>query len=114
MKIALIGYGKMGHEIEKVALQRGHMIVLRISSENKHEMTAEQLQHADVAIEFTHPDAAKEHIIQCLKAGINVVSGTTGWNMHLPEAQLAAVNNNAAFLHASNFSVGVNILFEIN
>jgi 4-hydroxy-tetrahydrodipicolinate reductase len=114
MKIALVGYGKMGHEIEKIAQQRGHTIVLRISSENRHEMNAEQMQHADVAIEFTRPDAAREHVLQCLAAGINVVSGTTGWNEHLPEARQAAMDNNSAFLHASNFSVGVNILFEVN
>jgi 4-hydroxy-tetrahydrodipicolinate reductase len=93
MKIALIGYGKMGQTIDRIAMQRGHTIVMRISSANRHEMTAAQLQYADVAIEFTRPESAREHV---------------------PEAKVAAITNNAAFLHASNFSIGVNIFFEIN
>lgn len=114
MQIALIGYGKMGHAIEQAALKRGHEIVLCITSANKHEMDAAHLQQAGVAIEFTRPESAKENVLQCLAAGINVVSGTTGWNEHLQEAQNAAIEHNVAFLHASNFSIGVNIFFEIN
>lgn len=114
MKIALIGYGKMGHAIEQVALKRGHEVVLRITSANKHEMDATHLQQADVAIEFTRPESGKENVLQCLAAGISVVSGTTGWNESLPEAYATADKNNVALLHASNFSVGVNIFFEVN
>lgn len=114
MNIALIGYGKMGHTIEEVAAKRGHNIVLRITSANKHEMDAEHLQAADVAIEFTRPEVAKDNVLACLAAGINVVSGTTGWNEHLQEAATMATQQQVAFLHASNFSIGVNIFFEIN
>ncbi len=114
MKIALIGYGKMGHTIEQAAIKRGHEIVLRITSANKHEMDAAHLRQADVAIEFTRPESGKENVLRCLAAGVNVVSGTTGWNESLPEAYEATGKHNVAFLHASNFSIGVNIFFEIN
>jgi 4-hydroxy-tetrahydrodipicolinate reductase len=114
MKIALIGYGKMGKTIEQVAIKRGHEIVLRITSANKQDMDAAHLRNADVAIEFTRPEFAKEHVITCLHAGISVVSGTTGWNSGLDSAREAALANKLAFLHASNFSIGVNIFFEVN
>ncbi len=114
MKIALIGYGKMGHAIEEIATKRGHEIVLRIRSSNIAEMTPEKLRDADVAIEFTNPDSAKYNVLDCISAGVNVVSGTTGWNDQLIEAGDNAKENNVAFLHASNFSIGVNIFFEIN
>jgi len=114
MNIALIGYGKMGKAIEQVALRRGHSIVLRITGSNKDEFTTDNLQKADVAIEFTNPHAAKENVLACLGMGVNVISGTTGWNTGLADAEQCAKENNAAFLHASNFSVGVNIFFEVN
>ncbi len=114
MNIALIGYGKMGHAIEQVAVKRGHTIVLRITSANKHEMDDVHLRTADVAIEFTNPAAAKENVLACLNAGLSTVCGTTGWNEQLQEARDAAIKNNVAFLHASNFSIGVNIFFEVN
>ena len=114
MNIALIGYGKMGHVIEQIALKRGHNIVLCISSANKYELDAAHLKQVDVAIEFTNPAAAKDNVIQCLSAGVSTVCGTTGWNEQLPKAQAAAGKNNVAFLHASNFSIGVNIFFEVN
>jgi len=114
MNIALIGYGKMGHAIEQVAIKRGHNIVLRITSANRHELDAAHLRQADIAIEFTHPSSGKDNILQCLSSGISVVSGTTGWNEDLPTAYAAARSNNVAFLHASNFSIGVNIFFEVN
>lgn len=114
MKIALIGYGKMGHAIETIAEKRGHSVVLRITSSNKDQLTAEQLQQADVAIEFTVPDCAKENVLRCISAGVSVVSGTTGWNEELQEVRDFACNRNVGFLHASNFSVGVNIFFEVN
>jgi 4-hydroxy-tetrahydrodipicolinate reductase len=114
MNIALIGYGKMGHAIERIAAGRGHHIVLRITSTNKSDMTAANLQQADVAIEFTKPDVARDNVIECLEAGIPVVCGTTGWNEHTGQAELKAIEKNTAFLQASNFSIGVNIFFEVN
>ncbi len=114
MNIALIGYGKMGHAIEQTALKRGHNIVQRITSANKHEMNDANLKLADVAIEFTNPAAAKDNVLQCLQAGVSVVCGTTGWNDGLVEAARIAKETGRAFLHASNFSVGVNIFFEVN
>lgn len=114
MNIALIGYGKMGQAIEQAAIRRGHTITLKITSANRHEMDAEHLQHADVAIEFTRPESGKENVMQCLAAGINVVCGTTGWNEGLAEANEFAQQHGRAFLQASNFSVGVNIFFEVN
>jgi 4-hydroxy-tetrahydrodipicolinate reductase len=114
MNIALIGYGKMGQTIERIATERGHRVVLRITSANRNDMTAEQLGQADVAIEFTKPEAARENVLTCLAAGTSVVCGTTGWNQQVQEAKDAAAANNAAFLQASNFSIGVNIFFEVN
>jgi len=114
MNIALIGYGKMGQTIERIALSRGHNIVLRITSSNKEDMDKEHLQKADVALEFTRPESAKQNVLKCLSHGLNVVSGTTGWNENLRDARDKAIENNSAFLHASNFSIGVNIFFEIN
>jgi len=114
MNIALIGYGKMGHAIERIALDRGHNIVLRISSSNKADMTTANLRQADVAIEFTRPEAAKENVLTCLEAGTAVVCGTTGWNEEIVKAEIKAAEKGTAFLQASNFSIGVNIFFEVN
>jgi len=119
MNIALIGYGKMGHTIERIAQERGHDIVLRITTANKNELTTTNLQQADVAIEFTNPTAAKENVIACINAGLPVVCGTTGWNSVMEgtgkdEVAEAMIKNNTAFLKTSNFSIGVNIFFEVN
>ena len=114
MKIALIGYGKMGHAIEQVAVKKGHTIVLRISTANRSEMDESHLKLADVAIEFTTPDTAKENVLKCMSAGIGVVSGTTGWNDQLSEVSAEAIKHGVAFMHASNFSIGVNMFFEVN
>ena len=114
MNIAIIGYGKMGHAIEQIAINRGHTIVLRITTANKHELDEAHLKPADVAIEFTTPATAKENVLRSLSAGINVISGTTGWNDQLPEAESMALQSDRAFMHASNFSIGVNIFFEVN
>lgn len=114
MNIALIGYGKMGHAIEQAAIKRGHNIVLRITTANKHEMDESHLKLADVAIEFSTPASAKENVLQCISAGLSVISGTTGWNDHLYQAEAMAVKQGVAFMHASNYSIGVNIFFEIN
>jgi 4-hydroxy-tetrahydrodipicolinate reductase len=114
MRIALIGYGKMGQLIERLSLQRGHEVVLRITSQNQETFTIESLQPADVAIEFTTPHSAFENVKKCLQAGIPTISGTTGWNKDLPAIKDFCTQHNGTFLHASNFSIGVNLFFEIN
>ncbi len=114
MKIALIGYGKMGHAIEKVAVSRGHEVVLRISTSNIDELTAENLRMADVAIEFTTPESAENNVRKCIDAGVNIVSGTTGWSEGVSNAKAYAIKQHTGFLHATNFSIGVNIFFEVN
>lgn len=114
MKIGLVGYGKMGQMIEEIALQRGHEIVLRISIDNLEHFTEEKVAKADVAIEFTGPDSAFENVKKCLSFGVPVVSGSTGWNEKLDEAKQFCLQTQSAFLHASNFSVGVNIFFQVN
>jgi 4-hydroxy-tetrahydrodipicolinate reductase len=95
-------------------LQRQHEIILRISPDNQHQFTAENIKEADTAIEFTSPEAAFENVKKCIGSGVPVVSGTTGWNNLLPEIKQYCLQVNGTFLHASNFSVGVNIFFEIN
>lgn len=114
MKIALIGYGKMGHAIEEIAVSKGHEVVLRIDISNQHEFTIENLQRADVAIEFTTPHTAFENIKKSLDAGVAVVCGSTGWLDKFEEAKKYCTGKNGAFLYASNFSVGVNIFFALN
>ncbi len=114
MKIALVGYGKMGKAIEQIANNRGHEIILKITSSNKEDLNIDKLQQADVAIEFTSPESAKENVLTCLQASVPVVCGSTGWNEGLQEAHEATTIYKTAFLQASNFSVGVNIFFEVN
>ena len=110
MKIALLGYGKMGQVIEKIAMQRGHEIVLRKSIED----TFDGLENADVAIDFSAPDAAVENISTALKLGIPVISGTTGWLSEYENMVTLCKEKNSAFISSSNFSLGVNIFFELN
>ena len=114
MKIALIGYGKMGKEIEKIALDRGNEIVLKIDIDNPEELTVRNLQTADVAIEFTIPSSAVSNYQLCFEAGIPVVSGTTGWLDKMPQVHESCKKLNGTFFYASNFSVGVNIFFALN
>lgn len=114
MKIALIGYGKMGKEIEKIALVRGHEIVLKIDVTNPEDLNKANLQKADVAIEFTTPTSAAANYKLCFEAGIPVVSGTTGWLEHLPEVHQLCKTMNGTFFYTSNFSLGVNIFFALN
>jgi 4-hydroxy-tetrahydrodipicolinate reductase len=114
MRIALIGYGKMGRMIEETAIQRGHQVVLKIDKDNEADFTKENLAAADVAIEFTAPDSAYANVKTCLDFGVPVVSGSTGWNQHLDDVKQQCLQRGGAFLHASNFSIGVNIFFEIN
>lgn len=114
MKIALIGYGKMGHMIEEIAIQRGHKIVLKIDVNNPHDFNKENISEADVAIEFTGPDSAFQNVMKGLEFGVPLVSGSTGWNNKLDEAKNYCQQANGSFLHTSNFSIGVNIFFEVN
>ena len=114
MKIAIIGYGKMGKIIEVVALERNHEIPLKIDINNAHELTKENLSKCDVAIEFTGPHSAVQNIYKCFDAGIPLVCGSTGWLQQLDEVKKKCEEKKAGFLYASNFSIGVNIFFEIN
>jgi len=114
MKIALIGYGKMGKAIESIALQRGHQIVIRLQRGNPTDWQSDQLQSADVAIEFTSPESAPKHLLNCLELGIPVVCGSTGWLNHWSEIESACKAKNGSLIYASNFSVGVNLFFALN
>ena len=114
MKIALIGYGKMGKAIEEIALQKGHTICLTIDLQNLQDLTKDNLQKADVAIEFTSPENAANNILQCFDAGVPVVCGTTGWLNNFDKVKDICIEENGSFLYASNFSIGVNIFFELN
>ncbi|RFM36474.1 4-hydroxy-tetrahydrodipicolinate reductase [Chitinophaga silvisoli] len=114
MKIALIGYGKMGKAIEAIAIAKGHEIVARIDKENQDLLNKETLQHADVAIEFTGPETAYNNILKCFEANVPVICGSTGWLEKMPEVTALCLQKNQAFLYASNFSIGVNIFFELN
>lgn len=110
MKIALLGYGKMGKVIEKIALERGHEIVLKKGSQNNFE----GLLEADIAIDFSLPHVAVENITECLNNNIAVVSGTTGWLEHYNTIVQLCEEKNGSFIYGSNFSLGVNIFFELN
>lgn len=113
MKIALIGYGKMGHAIEQIALQRGHEIVSVIDVNNQEDFTSDAFKSADVAIEFSMPAVAMDNYRRAFAAGVPVVSGTTGWLEHLSEIK-EACKAGQTFFYASNFSLGVNIFFALN
>lgn len=113
MKIALIGYGKMGKTIEKEAVERGHEIVLAIDMINK-DYSADTLKAADVAIEFTQPEAAVKNIYKCFEAGVPVVVGTTGWYGDFDEVKKKCEETKGTLFTATNFSIGVNITFAVN
>jgi len=112
MKIALIGYGKMGKTIEKLALSKGHEVVL--TSDSSRPVYAEDLKAADVAIEFTRPEAAVKNLMTCADAGIPVVTGTTGWYDRFNEVESYVNSAGGKLLYSSNFSIGVNIFFKLN
>ncbi len=114
MKIAMIGYGKMGKAIEEIALERGHTFALKIDINNLDAFTAANLQKCDVAIEFTSPHSAVENISKCLDAGIPVISGSTGWLAEWDSIKHKCEALNGSLIYASNFSVGVNVFFELN
>ncbi|HKC67528.1 MAG TPA: 4-hydroxy-tetrahydrodipicolinate reductase [Bacteroidia bacterium] len=114
MNIALLGYGKMGKEIEQIALQRNHTVVLKIGRNNIHDLTPQQLKQADVAIEFSTPDAVAENIYTCFDADLPIVAGTTGWYNRFDEIKTTCLKNNQSLFYATNFSLGVNLFFKMN
>jgi 4-hydroxy-tetrahydrodipicolinate reductase len=114
MKIAILGYGKMGRIIEKFATERGHDIVLKVNIDNMDDLNIENLQKADVAIDFSTPDSALSNIELCFDAKLPIVVGTTGWYGHLQEVKNKCEDGNNTLLYASNFSVGVNVFFFVN
>lgn len=114
MRIALLGYGKMGKAIDALAQKAGHEVVLRIGSKNLSDLTVEQLQKADVAIEFSRPDSAFSNIMLCLEAGVPVISGTTAWLDRLEDAKAFCSEKKGGLMYASNFSIGVNLFFALN
>ncbi|WP_285010775.1 4-hydroxy-tetrahydrodipicolinate reductase [Pedobacter faecalis] len=114
MKIALLGYGKMGQIIERFAVDRGHEIVLKITVDNKDDLTETNLRKADVAIDFSAPDAAIANIYACFDANLPVVVGTTGWYGQLQEVKNECLLRNNTLLYGSNFSIGVNLFFHMN
>lgn len=114
MKIVLIGYGRMGHEIESIAIQRGHVVTLIVDKDNTNDLNELNLSGIDVAIEFSYPDAALDNIKKCLSKKVPVVSGTTGWLKQYEDAVKICEENKTSFIHSSNFSIGVNLLFRLN
>ena len=114
MRIALLGYGKMGKMIERIAVSRGHQVVLVVDLDNRADCSVEQLRQADVAIEFTTPAVAVDNYKWCMDAGVPVVSGTTGWLDRWEEVVGYCREKGGGFFYASNFSIGVNIFFRLN
>lgn len=114
MKIALIGYGRMGHEIEKIAIERGHEIVSIIDKDNQADFDSPQFKSADVAIEFSMPSSALDNYKKCFAAGVPVVAGTTGWLDSIEDVKNMCKNGDNTFFYASNYSIGVNIFFILN
>ena len=112
MKIALIGYGKMGHIIESIAIERGHEIVCIIDKDNTEDFHSAAFASADVAIEFTTPQTAEANVLRAWAVGVPVVSGTTGWNIEA--TRLEAIRQKAGLMWSSNYSIGVNLLFALN
>lgn len=114
MKIALLGYGKMGKAIERIAVERGHRIVLKVDIGNRDRVTDGQLKEADIAIDFSAPSVAVENYKWCFDNGVTVVSGTTGWLERWQEVVEYCGEKGCGFFYASNFSVGVNLFFRLN
>ena len=114
MKIALLGYGKMGKEIEAIALQRHHTIVLKVDETNSASITKTDLQQADVAIEFSTPHTVISNIKKCLDAQLPIVIGTTGWYDFFKDIENECQQKNGTIFHSTNFSLGVNIFMKVN
>lgn len=114
MKIALLGYGKMGREVEKAALRSGHEVILKVDISNPGDLSPEILSRADAAIEFTTPETAPGNIKACFKAGLPVIVGTTGWYAHFDELTALCRQEEGTLFHATNFSIGVAVFFHLN
>lgn len=114
MNIAIIGYGKMGHAVERAALKRGHDISFRIDQQNADEIESVNRDNSDAVIEFTHPVSALAHIRRLVPTGVPFVTGTTGWYDQMAEAEAAVQEHDGALLYGANFSIGVNLLFRLN
>ncbi len=114
MNIAIIGYGRMGHEIESIAVQRDHKVKLIVDQENSGDLNEDNLKEIDVAIEFSSPGSAFNNIVKCISNKVSVVSGTTGWLEDYDKAADICKKNKVSFIHSSNFSIGVNLLFMLN
>jgi len=114
MRIGIIGYGKMGKEIERVAIERGHHVTLKISSQNTHDFNFDNLKNVDVAIEFTNPDLAVNNINVCTTSNTPIVVGTTGWYDKFDEVRAIVAENEGSLLYATNCSIGVNLFFKLN
>lgn len=112
MKIALLGYGKMGKEIEAVADENKHTVVLKINTANFNQLNKESIQNADAAIEFSRPETAVANAKLCIDANVPVIIGTTGWYEHIAELEQYCIQNNGTVIYASNFSTGVNIFLS--
>ena len=114
MRIALVGYGKMGKAIEEIALQRGHIISAKIDSSNAQDWNNINIENTDVAIEFSLPQSVFENIEKCFEKRIPIIVGTTGWYQHMETIKARVIAENHSFLYASNFSIGVNLFFKLN
>lgn len=114
MRIALLGYGKMGKVIEQIALQRGHEISAKIDISNRTDLLSINPENTDVVIEFSSPESAYGNLKFCMEFGLPTVSGTTGWLQHKSEIEKLCLENKGAFFYASNYSIGVNLFFELN
>ncbi|MFC2100442.1 4-hydroxy-tetrahydrodipicolinate reductase [Bacteroidota bacterium] len=114
MKIALLGYGKMGKEVEKIARERNHEIILKIDNNNDWKNKSNLLQKAQVAIDFSMPDVIVSNIHKCFEKDLPVIVGTTGWYDQLEEVKKLCIEKEQSLLYASNFSIGVNVFFEVN
>jgi 4-hydroxy-tetrahydrodipicolinate reductase len=114
MNIALIGYGKMGKEIEQIAISRGHTIVLKVDVSNANSYSIDELRKADVAIEFSTPEAVIKNIYKCFDENIPVVVGTTGWLDQLEDVKKNCSDKNQTLFYTSNYSIGVNLFFKVN
>ena len=114
MKIALVGYGKMGRTIEKIALERGHTIASIIDIDNQDDFQSDAFKNADVAIEFSAPTAAYDNYMKCFAANVPVVAGTTGWISRMNEIKMICQKEGKTFFYASNYSIGVNVFFALN
>ena len=114
MKLLLIGYGKMGQAIDRLATEKGHEIIGKIDDSNPELLKTIDPSTVDVAIEFSRPEAALDNITTCLNRGIKIISGTTGWLDNFEDVKSLCEKNNGTFLYASNFSLGVNLFFTLN